>query len=61
MRSDDLCGQGDYTVMDTARGKKASHEGSADSTWCVDDGQIGAELILDFYHNLLGPELLLLL
>lgn len=30
-----------------------------DVTWSVDDGQIGAVLVLDLNHDLLGPELLL--
>lgn len=28
-------------------------------TWCVNDGQVGAVLVLDLDHDFLGPELLL--
>lgn len=28
-------------------------------TWGINDGQVGAVLVLDLDHNLLGPELLL--
>lgn len=31
----------------------------ANITWGVDDGQVGAVLVLNLDHNLLGPELLL--
>jgi len=30
-------------------------------TWCVNDGQVGTELVLDAHNNLLAPKLLLLL
>lgn len=30
-------------------------------TWGIDDGQVGAKLVLNFDNNLLGPELLLAL
>ncbi len=39
---------------------RSQHQAAATRrAWCVDDGEVGAELVLDLDDDLLGPELVL--